>query len=65
LGDTAVVIGSLFSSLVEPLEFLFVSDNTSGEGGAVVSTPTNEHDSEFGNFGVSFESVFLFQGGDN
>lgn len=64
LGDGTVVVSSLFTSLGHPVELQLVGKETGSEGSTVVTTPTNEHDTQLGNSGVGLEGVFSGLGGD-
>ena len=59
LGERAVEVGLHFSGLGHPSESLLIGEEAGGEGGAVVTTETDEHDTELGNALVSSDNFFL------
>lgn len=59
LGEGTVEVSMLFTILGSPGHLLLIGEDTSNEGGTVVATETNEHDSKFGKTGVGGNFLFL------
>ena len=59
LGEGAIEVGCLGAILGLPGHALFVGDDTSDEGRSVVTTETDEHDSEFGHALVCLDRLLL------
>lgn len=64
LSDRSIVVSGLFSTLGIPSELVLVGQDTTGDSSTVVTTKTDEHDSELGNMGVGLELVFSGFGGN-
>jgi hypothetical protein len=62
LGERAVEVSLLFTSFGSPGKSLLVGDDTGDEGGTVVATETDKHDSEFWDALVSSDGLFLDHG---
>ena len=55
LGDTSEIVGLLLSVLGVPTQVELVGQDSRCDGGSVVSVQSDQHHSEFGYTGVSFE----------
>jgi len=64
LSDRSIVVSGLFSTLGIPSELVLVGQDTTGDSSTIVTTKTDEHDSELGNMGVGLELVFSGLGGN-
>jgi len=64
LSDRSIVVSGLFSTLGIPSELVLVGQDTTSDSSTIVTTKSDEHDSELGNMSVGLELVFSGLGGN-
>ena len=62
LGERSVEVGFLLTVASAPCQLTLVGEDTSGEGGAIVATKTDEHDTEAWHCLLSLDALRLEHG---
>jgi len=65
LSDRSEVVGLLDASLGSPANSFSVGNDTSSQGGTIVTTKTDDHNTGFGNLALNVELELLVYGSDN